>query len=105
MINVMQFMETANGCFDFDFDVYDSYDERCQIAYTPVGLTCEGTQHFKKALDLKVQGFYQNGIYGVCNLVVECNNEDEAQACADFFYSAAGYCSSKDYEKWFVELD
>ena len=104
MANVGQFLAVANECFDFDFDVYDNFDERCACAICPpVKLTYEGSERFLDALILNVKEFRINQQWGCCSLVVDCPTEHDAEVLRDFVLSAAGYCASDDYDKWFIE--
>lgn len=104
MVNVGEFLRVANECFDFDFDVYDNYDERCACAISPpVKLTHEGNERFLDALVLNVKEFSVNQQWGCCSLVVDCKDAKEANCLKEFVLSAAGYCASDDYDKWFIE--
>lgn len=83
---------------DIDIDVCDDYDERCFIAFCGgYALTDEGKERFKVALDIPI-----NHIQNIIGL--HCENSKEAQACKDLFESVAGYCSEKDFDKWFVSV-
>lgn len=104
MVNLGEFLAVANSCFQFDFDVYDNYDERCACAIClPVKLTHEGNERFLDALVLNVEGFSVNQQWGCCSLVVDCPTAHDAEVLKDFVLSAAGDCASDDYDKWFIE--
>lgn len=79
-------------------DVCDDYDERCYIAYeSGYELTDAGMKRFAGALDVP--------IYKICNdcITLHCPTREEAQACKELFYSIAGFCSEKNFDKWFEE--
>lgn len=91
-----------------DIDVYDNVCEALSIAFCgPIELTDEGKAKFEIALNLDVEIDEENNVAIV-------NIEDEffpdlwkynLKAAKNFFYSAAGYCSGADWEKWFVDND
>ena len=82
---------------EIDIDVCDTYDERCYIAFVgPLRLTTEGETKFSRALDLKVQ------IHGGFASLL-CDGEKDAQNCKELFFSAAGFCGTKEYDRWFTE--
>ena len=79
-------------------DVCDDYDERCYIGYeSGYDLTDAGKRRFAGALDVPIYGI--NGFA----VTIHCPTEKEAQACKELFYSIAGYCSEKNFDKWFRE--
>jgi len=83
---------------DVSNDVYDSYDERCAIAYeSGFKLTDAGYEYFAEALKLPIESISGHAI------VVRCNNEDEADWCQALFYAIAGYCSDSKFDEWFEE--
>lgn len=88
---------------DVDIDVYDDYDERLGIAYCyGYKLTEEGEKQFGNALKLDVE--IKDGFGGAVALV-HCTRGREAQWAKDFFESLAGWCSCKDFDKWFKEIE
>lgn len=90
---------------DIDIDVRDDYDERCWIAFCgPCKLTECGKQEFYRAMDVNVH-IDTNGFGGLPIAILEVDNEEDAQACKELFFSLAGYCGDSDYDKWFVEVD
>lgn len=88
---------------DVDIDVYDDYDERLGIAYCyGYKLTEEGEERFKDALELDVE--IRNG-FGEAIALVHCETGKEATKAMDFFNSLAGWCSVKQFDKWFQEIE
>lgn len=84
---------------DIDIDVYDDYDERLGIAFcSGYTLTSIGEKVFEKALDLPISSIRND----VC--IIHCETGKEASMARDFFESIAGYCSSSDFDKWFMEV-
>lgn len=82
---------------EIDIDVCDTYDERCWIAFCgPLKLTEKGNAKFADVLDTKCQ--HHGNVIGLL-----ADTEREAQALKEFFYSAAGYCSTKEWDEWFEE--
>lgn len=90
---------------DIDVDVYDNVCEELAIAFcAPVELTDAGKAHFEIALNLDIESLDD----GVCIVDVEDeffpdNWEFKLQKAAEFFYSAAGFCPIKTYQKWFKD--
>ena len=86
---------------DIEVDRIDS------VAYCGTGLTAEGRKHFEKALALPM---YMTEDGDICPCVISENdadydedNEDSAlQLAWDMLYGMAGYCSTTDYDKWFI---
>ena len=93
---------------DVDVDVYDNVCEALAVAFVgPLELTDEGKFEFENALNLEVELDESNG---VCIVNVEDEFFPDLWKCnlknaRKFFCSAAGYCSEKDYDKWFAEDD
>lgn len=87
-----------------DIDVYDDVDESLCIAFCgPLKLTDAGREYFKDVLQYNIEVFSES-----CTAVVNCDTGDERyeerlRKATEFFYSAAGYCSWEDYERWFEE--
>lgn len=97
----MVIKETINDLLKYegDIDVCDDYDESCYIAFCgPLELTEDGAKEFTDVLPRECE-FYPDVV------VLHADNDKEVERLRDFFYSAAGYCSEKDYEKWFKECD
>lgn len=83
---------------DVSMDVYDDYDERCNIAYeSGYKLTDAGREHFAAALDLPIK-MIRNG-----TIIVGCERAVEAAWCSKLFCAMAGYCSVSDFDKWFEQ--
>ena len=83
---------------DISVDVCDDYDERCYIGYEGgYDLTEAGKRRFADALDVPIYGI--NGFA----VTIHCPTATEAQACKELFYSIAGYCSEKNFDRWFRE--
>lgn len=81
---------------DVSMDVYDNYDERCGIAYeSGFKLTDAGREYFMAALYLPIK-MIRDG-----TIIVDCARAVEAAWCSKLFCSIAGYCSEKDFDKWF----
>ena len=63
-------------------------------------MTDEGKKAWSDVLNAKVSEIY-NGYYGI---QIQCSNVDH-QRLSDFSYALAGYCSGKDYDKWFKDIE
>ncbi len=63
-------------------------------------MTEEGKKAWSDVLNAKVSEIY-NGYYGI---QIQCSNVDH-QRLSDFSYALAGYCSEKDYDKWFKDIE
>ncbi len=105
-------------CIMDDIDVYDDVCEELGIAFcNPFDddevhewneyLTEEAMNTFGDVLDYPMHiNPYDCGIAMPC-VVVEIDDEDEKvwtkrlRKAKEFFESAAGYCSCKEYAKWF----
>ena len=82
---------------EIDIDVIDDYDERCWIAFCgPLKLKSKGEARFANVLDTKCQ--HHGNI-----ITLHADTAKEAEELKVFFYSAAGYCSTKSWDEWFKE--
>ena len=90
-----------------DIDVYDNVtQEIVAISFVgPVRLTEEGRKYFKETLEYEVK-LYEEGWASV-----KCNDQEpeikwlnKAKKAQEFFFACAGYCSAKNYDKWFKEV-
>lgn len=101
MITVKDFISV----FDGTIDVYDNYTEELGIAYCGEKLTPEGEKHFAEALRLPIERIDNEMLVVAVNAPGQSEKETERklQIAKDFFESAAGFCTSKDYDKWFKE--
>lgn len=94
---------------DIDIDVIDNYTEECYIAFCgPITLTPSAKRKFSRALNIECEVIHDHGYFGDF-VTLKCDTGDDeiaeknVQACIDLFYSLAGFCSSEDYDKWFIE--
>lgn len=95
-----------------DTDVYiDGTGESCAVCVPLPRLTEEGRKHFENALKLPMDNDSEG-------LVVSNNGNDYTdyaeweevgrgdggplRLAVELIYSMAGYCSTSDYDKWFV---
>ncbi|MBR3389492.1 MAG: hypothetical protein IKG83_03160 [Prevotella sp.] len=84
---------------EYDIDVYDDMTEELGIcAVCPIELTDEGKQFFGDVLEMSIELYEDEAV-----AVVHVEDEQELRRAKKFFYSAAGYCGEKDYDKWFKE--
>ena len=90
---------------DVDVDVYDNVtQEIIDISFVgPLELTEEGKEKFKEVLEYDV-ALYEEYTYAI----VKCSDEEpkikwitKAKKAGEFFKACAGYCSTKDFDKWF----
>jgi len=93
---------------EIDIDVYDNVCEEIGIAFCgPMELTPEGEKEFGKALNLDVE-IVETGDYKVAIVDVDDKNayfwRDKLNEAKALFYALAGYCSSKNFDKWFEEV-
>ena len=90
---------------EIDVDVYDDYTEELAIAFCgSCELTEAGKAYFALALNLHVDLDEENGI-AIVNVDDGCfpdSTEENLEKAKEFFYSAAGWCSEKKYNKYFV---
>ena len=63
-------------------------------------LTEDGKKAWSDVLNAKVDEIF-NGYYGI---QIQCSGVDH-QRLSDFSYALAGYCSDKDYDKWFKDIE
>lgn len=83
---------------DIDIDVCDNICEDLYIAFVgPLKLTKEGQERFKNILDVEVE------MFDYCAIIKldEENWRSQLDDACTLFHSAAGYCSSSTYDKWF----
>ena len=88
---------------DIDIDVYDDYTSELNIAFVgPQALTPEGEKYFADVLDYDID-YTPNDEWATVHIYGEDGWWDQKLARAEFFFeSAAGYCSEKEYNEWFV---
>lgn len=86
-------------------DVVDDVCEELYIAFCGAyELTPEGEEHFKEALDYDIE-------LGRNIVIVHVDDDNERvwkrklRKAKELFESLAGYCSCKDYDRWFREVD
>ena len=92
---------------DIDIDVYDNVtDDGIAIAFCgPIELTDEGKFKFEIALNREVELSDGVAVVNVEDEYFPDNWELYLKNASEFFYSAAGYCSESDYQKWFKESE
>ena len=91
---------------EIDIDVCDDYDERCYIAFCgPAKLTKEGEREFAESLTVPVEVW--GDTYGllVSDRIEDDDHEEPIENLNLLFHALAGYCSEKNYEKWFEEAE
>jgi len=91
---------------DIDIDVYDNVCDDIGIAFCgPLEVTEEGMIEFDTALNLEIE---------LRDDICIVNVEDEffpdlwkfnLKNAKSFFWCAAGYCSDKDWNRWFRFID
>jgi hypothetical protein len=85
---------------DVDLYHYDVDDEAAtMVDLSMKDFTEEGLERFANALDAEVVKIRTNGENWVSVFVKGCSNKD----VRELSLSHAGYCSCKDYDRWFVE--
>ena len=111
LMTVKEFVEKwADGTQD-DIDVYDDVCEEVAIAYCGcLKLTDEGRKHFKDVLNYTIDVNDSISSNEVPWAIVYVDDEEgvwqeKLEKAKEFFYSAAGYCSCDDYDKWFKEVN
>jgi hypothetical protein len=87
---------------EIDIDCYDDVCEELGIAFCgPMQLTKAGLAKFAEVLTYPVT------LTNDCAIIHIDDKEGvwqkKLRKAKEFFYSLAGYCSSDDYEKWFIE--
>lgn len=86
---------------DIDIDVYDDVCEELAIAFCgPLELTECGKQKFAEVLDYELQ--LNDDCAIVCVDAPEGEWQRRLRKAKQFFNAAAGYCSSDDYDNWFI---
>lgn len=85
----------------FDIDVFQNVLDEEPVAYCPT-TTCtkEGEKEWGDVLRLEVV-IEDEGMEWE-TATVRCNTEEEAERSIAFFLSMAGYCSDKNWDKWFI---
>lgn len=92
---------------EIDVDVYDNVCEELAIAFCgATKLTEEGREHFANVLEYDVN-ILENSFLGQVAIVDVDDKEGvwqkKLEGAKELFYSLAGYCSSTDYDRWFVD--
>lgn len=94
---IMKVSEFIKG--EYDIDVYDDMTEELGIcAVCPIKLTAAGKKEFAEVLSMNI-GLYESEY----TAIIHVEDEAELKRAKKFFYSAAGYCSEANYDKWFRE--
>jgi len=84
-----------------DIDVVDDYCEELYIAFCgPLYMTAEGEAEWSDVLDLDVEIY--DGYDRIAVVLVD-DDEHKLARAKKFFYSAAGYCTASDYDRWFMD--
>ena len=84
---------------DIDIDVLDDVCEELYISFVgPIKLTEAGEEKFKEVLDLDIEVREDDAI-----LLISHRDDWEGllKKSKTLFNSAAGYCSSSNWDKWF----
>lgn len=93
LMTVREFLKEEKN----DVDVYGSIVDREGIAHCPtIYLTDEGEETWKDVLNMYIEVEHRFN-----TAEIKCDTEEEEDTAFDFFYSVAGYCSSKSWDKWF----
>lgn len=83
-----------------DIDVFDDVCDALAIAFCgPANLTEDGYQHFSEVLEYEIS--IRNGVAIVHVDAEEGEWQRRLSVAKEFFDAAAGYCSDKDYRRWF----
>jgi len=92
---------------DIDIDVYDNVCEELGICFCgPAELTDEGARYFADVLDYDID--LCRG-YGDVVAIVHVDDPDDKvwrhklNRASALFYALAGYCSDKNYHRWFKD--
>lgn len=93
--------------YEADVDVYNNItDDEAICLCCPLELTEEGLKEWGDVLDYIVEtttdGDYS---YAICFCDDDPNVkwQTKKKRLTNFLWSAAGYCSDKDYNKWFMD--
>lgn len=81
-----------------DHDVYVDGIDAIAVC-PPVKFTPKGLEHFKKALDAKVEVEYKDGSH--CGTYVGDDDEQINEQVWTLLSSLAGYCAGSKFEIWF----
>lgn len=92
-----------------DIDVYDDVCEEIAICFCGCQeLTEEGKKHFAEVLEYDME-LDLSGDFATAIVKVDSDDDKvwrrKLRKAKEFFYSAAGYCSEENYEKYFKETD
>lgn len=94
---------------EIDIDVYDDVCEKLGIAFCgPCVLTDEGEKEFADIMGYQIK-INPCSYGGLPAAIVLIDDPDEAvwterlEKAKRFFDSAAGYCASSDYDRWFKD--
>ena len=88
---------------EIDIDICDDYDNSLFIAFCgAMRIKPEGKKEWADVLKYDIE---LDSTYPVATLRVSVDSEKETERrlsrAKKFFYSLAGYCADKDFEKWF----
>lgn len=93
-----EFLKTAREEME-DIDIYvDGVDD--EIAYCGTGLTEEGMKHYKAALDLPIQDCTVSSDNAEDYDLVD-DEEGSLWLAWEMLAGMAGFCSCKDYDRYF----
>jgi len=86
---------------EIDIDVCDDYDESCYVAFCgAIELTEEGEKEFADVLDFNIK-IYTNGF--PVAIIENVENDKQVRKLGKLFYGMAGFCTEKDWNKWFIQ--
>lgn len=90
---------------DIDTDVYNDVTDDWEFAFVgPVTLTEAGKNYFAEVLDIECVVKEEAGYPTVTTVLVDGPVwKHKYRIAEEFFKAAAGYCSDKDYKRWFEE--
>lgn len=93
---------------DVDIEIDDNVCQEIGLSFVgPIKLTKEGEEEFKDVLEYEVT-LYEDHYWAS----VKCDDQEpeikwleKFKKTFNFFKACAGYCSIKDYDKWFKGVD
>ena len=89
--------------YDIDIDVYNNItDDEALCLCCPMELTKKGEEQWHDVLDYVVDvSFEDKFAVCICDDDPNIKWQTKKKRLSNFLWSAAGYCSDKDYDTWF----
>lgn len=88
-----------------EVDIYDNYTEELAVAYCGTQLTEEGKKQYADVLEFEIESL--TGEIAIIKIDDDKSDnktlEKRLLKAMKLFYGMAGYCSTEEYDKYFMD--